>query len=1392
MALEVSPVGVEDAAVVTSRVQLVADKLLQKAQEAQARGNATAAQSLSESVADLRRAASLLEELHRRVARPPTPSPSPPPSSNGSSPSSQPPSRSTSVKDLLVKLGRVEVMLGKKSDEMRQKGNEAAAQALQQAAWTVRQGAQHVTEQQQLTRALVGTARGLREELHAMCELILGGENAGDSDAPRTAVAMERARELVALWETAKSSHPACTTASELQDAILAAAAAGTSHASDTKERVDALTVECERLQQLLDDAETQRHALESEWSQRWNAVNDELSAANASLSQREEEHEAAITALQMELEASRRQAESAAQSEQLKSIEAQLETERQAAAAKYDTLKQQQQELIQNVKRLETENEDLKSQMMHLREEHERLQEQRDRQETREHVDDSVADALQQEIQALNDKQEQLMQRIADADERHENALNELSTARQRANELESKCVAFETTLEDQQHQVKELQAEKCRLEEELVSTRDALAAASTSAEELESTSSAESKRVKTLLAPLQTDDFEWKQLHDSLSTSLSIQTASVAEQEAPDAVAAALKRVVERAMVDISRLQESSARERDALIARVLTIVPRDQGEDNCETLEALEVALQSIVHSKNTLAQERDSLLEKVKTLQQDLAAIESSNSAALRDANEAADAAVAALREELVSATERVASLTQQIESHQAERQASTASSERDVEQLRKQLADVQSEFERYRTRSHAALKKMEKRAELLNGMRKENEELKTQVEELRSRQDATAEQEQIWRNRIDELQSSLAMREEEIEQRELETTAQLMELASKHDVMASELKESVALVAQLRASNSELCSKMESFQNAAKEARAAALEQSQNAVQKLENELASTRSELSEANTQLEVSKATLQSMQETLEAKEVEWAARVAAAEETVATQDNDASASKDRELTALLSEKDGLVEENCRLNAEMKTQVASLERLSQQIKELESKLASATGEIQELRRQGEATIGTDAVSVDQEVQEREEEHQATIVKLQRELSVAHRRVEELSRLQISREDLAARDEVIKSLRKRLLELEEEHAESDNGEDDKALQHAQMERQQKLELKVLEATLTKRQAAVTAFQQRASSVVEELQHRLEEYSVVFRDACALQEETLMNGSAGDSEERQDIAADSSDKSDTAFEEYLVFKSGVVIKAGATFSLPVVCEREGLRVVWKFTVKEDGADVAFALSVSSNPRETIVPKERVNALSGVFNATASGTSLLFEWDNSFSWLNEKTLAYHVSVLEPLTAERRQQRDQVRQLDASVQQAKDALVLLGVERERRVQLQRVLERLVECEKDKETLLAQVTERRAALQQDKSELQTQMNTVQAQLSTIARELLDLDEQEQTVQAAWDSLASEREDVEMTIGLSKQDQRLQAMAERLDDRVQRLERERKLSSAT
>ncbi|KDO29933.1 hypothetical protein SPRG_05123 [Saprolegnia parasitica CBS 223.65] len=146
----------------------------------------------------------------------------------------------------------------------------------------------------------------------------------------------------------------------------------------------------------------------------------------------------------------------------------------------------------------------------------------------------------------------------------------------------------------------------------------------------------------------------------------------------------------------------------------------------------------------------------------------------------------------------------------------------------------------------------------------------------------------------------------------------------------------------------------------------------------------------------------------------------------------------------------------------------------------------------------------------------------------------------------------------------------------------------------------------------------------------------------------------------------DVAAIASD----VMEPGLIFKSGVVVKAGASFSLPVVCT-VGTVVDWTFRIDEVGGDVDFSLRfVSDDGAREVQPLDRVEKLSGTFPVDAPGT-LTFSWDNSFSWLNEKTLDYHVAVLERVDVATQARRRQVAASDAELARLRDHLALLTTE-------------------------------------------------------------------------------------------------------------------------
>lgn len=406
------------------------------------------------------------------------------------------------------------------------------------------------------------------------------------------------------------------------------------------------------------------------------------------------------------------------------------------------------------------------------------------------------------------------------------------------------------------------------------------------------------------------------------------------------------------------------------------------------------------------------------------------------------------------------------------------------------------------------------------------------------------------------------------------------------------------------------------------------------------------------------------------------------------------------------------------------------------------------------------------------------------------------------------------------KDEAIRELRHQVLDLqeqlqhfEEEHAarelEQERGELEQ-IQTARMELQKK---SAHALQLNQRKALVGTFKQHLHTVVDELQRGLDDHSAAFRDACefrdahskrkadaetaaaAADENGPLPAEAASTEDSAPVESSrSSDRTSAAagdeFEEYLIMNSGVVIKAGASFKLPVFCEKKGWRVVWTFTVKEDGADVGFALAAESagsksndDGHKLIVAPERVNTLSGVFNIEDdSGVTLVFEWDNTFSWLNEKTLDYHVSVQEPLSVEKKQIKVQERSLLSSSKQIRDGLAILAAEAASRAQLKSAVDHLRTSEEEKDAYLKQFNARKDDILQQKAALQQQMEELKNALSGMLSEQDEIEDDTRTLLKAWDGADAEREDAETTIRLAETSQ-FENLAAQLEAQVQTLE---------
>lgn len=371
---------------------------------------------------------------------------------------------------------------------------------------------------------------------------------------------------------------------------------------------------------------------------------------------------------------------------------------------------------------------------------------------------------------------------------------------------------------------------------------------------------------------------------------------------------------------------------------------------------------------------------------------------------------------------------------------------------------------------------------------------------------------------------------------------------------------------------------------------------------------------------------------------------------------------------------------------------------------------------------------------------------------------------------------------LAAKDEAFKKLRVQVLELQEE---MQTLRDEKAALELELEKEELDELQASRKNLQsekeramqlqRRQTLVSGFEKQVTTLVNELQQRLEDHSSAFREVCDFRDEhraALFANGGG-------IDRATGRAGEPEFEECLVMRSGVVIKAGASFQLPVICEKRGWRVVWSFSVKEDSADVSFKLAATvadaTSTEVEVVSPERMNEKSGVFQVQNDNTTLVFEWDNSFSWLNEKTLDYHVSIQEPLTPQAQKVRRSERDLQAKAKLLDNGLALIQAEAQRRSELSATLERLSERESAKNKHLEEFGARKAEVLEQKTSFQEEMEAQKAAFSAMLREQDELEDVERSIMRAWEAAVAEREDVEMTLQLAGNGAQLETLAQEM-----------------
>ncbi|EEY56861.1 myosin-like protein [Phytophthora infestans T30-4] len=740
-------------------------------------------------------------------------------------------------------------------------------------------------------------------------------------------------------------------------------------------------------------------------------------------------------------------------------------------------------------------------------------------------------------------------------------------------------------------------------------------------------------------------------------------------------------------------------------------------------------------------------------------------------------------VAALQDEKKELVEAAETLTAQNRSASIQEQQQQAAQQEEVAALQSQLASVRSDFERYRVRSHTALKKMEKRAELLNGMRKENEALLKQVRESDEQRELAEAARQDSEARLEEVQRTQEMMQADFDHLAMEKAHVIAELEEETQRLVSEQEQTEAQIAEFTLKIQELerekqqieeeSERVKEAEQTAFQARlstaTAAVQTAKQDLQKVHEALEASKAENDKRQSRIESleRKLTEQSQTQTTSARDVppvpvpQLALPTAGLEKELATLRASETTLR-KQLDDAGAELIGLQERFATTKAANAEKVFALEEESNHWK---MELAAATEEIRyDVRR-----LPTELQDANTEISLLSRALDAC----REELQAARDQIDILapSSEPESGEDstaasktsavLLAKDEALKKLRVQVLELQEEL--QTLGEEKKALELEA----EKDELDELQATrkhlqsekeramqLQRRQTLVSSFEKQVASIVDELQKRLEEHSSAFRDVCDFRDDHRAVLFSTD-----DTGA--SPKEEVEFDECLVMRSGVVIKAGASFQLPVICEKSGWRVVWSFSVKEDAADVSFKLTETSSGAEVVSP-ERMNEMSGVFHVRQDNATLVFEWDNAFSWLNEKTLDYHVSIQEPLTPQAKEVRRSERELQRRAKLLEEGLARIQTEAQRRSELSATLQRLSEWEAKKEKHLAELGARKAEVMEHKTRFQEEMDAQKAAFAAMLREQDELEDVERSITRAWGAAMAEREDVEMTLQLA------------------------------
>lgn len=232
-----------------------------------------------------------------------------------------------------------------------------------------------------------------------------------------------------------------------------------------------------------------------------------------------------------------------------------------------------------------------------------------------------------------------------------------------------------------------------------------------------------------------------------------------------------------------------------------------------------------------------------------------------------------------------------------------------------------------------------------------------------------------------------------------------------------------------------------------------------------------------------------------------------------------------------------------------------------------------------------------------------------------------------------------------------------------------------------------------------------------------------------------------------------------------YEDALVMRSGVTIKAGAVFSLPVVCDLIGSRVLWSFSI-DDEADVGFTCVATRSNSESsdhiIVHPCRVNSLEDSLTIESPMT-LIFEWDNTFSWINAKTMDYQVVIQQLLPPEQQFNQEKIQALQRHHTRLLNEKAIFEEEKSVRQSVRAALTQVMDDEAEKtdcmETWKTHWDNTQALMINTQEKLELWKNL----LNTYVVELDEVDKCSETLSETWNGVLEFKEDAETMLKFSE-----------------------------